>query len=317
MDPLVANVFDPHYPARLRALADPPKRIEARGPLAGRLDQLPHAVAIVGTRRATQAGMRFTRWFARVVAERGMTVVSGGAMGIDTYAHMGAIAAGAPTVVVLPTGIDVRPDDDRAQLFEIAEANGAIVSVVEPTANSTHDSNFSRNGVIAAIVDDVVVIEAPVRSGSRNTAKFARRLGRRLWVVPASPFDHDRGGAVVELLLGARPLVSPKPLLKLHRLDVKDLPPIPDCVRLEADDAPSGETSASNSLPRLFPPLPICVTDEERRVAQALQNGALSIDELVLLTALEVGALRALLLTWTVDGVVREGPAGRFALVSH
>jgi len=113
-----ARRLDPSYPRRFQALRDAPAVVEAHGPLSMHLDRLPHAIAIVGTRRATQLGMRHARWLAGVLAERGVTVVSGGAGGIDAHAHVGAIENGGRTVVVLPTGIDVRPSDGRAHLFE-------------------------------------------------------------------------------------------------------------------------------------------------------------------------------------------------------
>lgn len=326
MDPLFAHTFDARFPTRVRQLEPPPSFIHARGPLAERLDRLDHPVAIVGTRRATQEGMRWARYFAGILARRGMTVVSGGATGIDTHAHVGAIEGGGRTVVVLPTGIDVRPDDARAQLFDIIETNGAIVSVANGGAKATRESNFERNGVIAALADDVIVVEAPIQSGARNTAKHARDLGRRLWVIPASPLDARRSGAVVELQNGARALSHPRQILELHRLPIDGIPPFSPYEPgiLDPSLAPFGCMPASNSLASLLSSsartstLPsIAATPEEQRVLEALQKAALTIDELVLESALEVGALRALLLTWTVDGVVREGPTGRFRLVTH
>jgi DNA processing protein len=335
MDPFVARTaIDKNYPSRLRELQRPPDYVEAIGPLAHALDRLPHPIAIVGTRRATPVGMLYTRWFASVVASRGMTVVSGGAYGIDTGAHVGALEGGGRTVVVLPTGIDVKPDDGRDQLFDFVAASGAIVALQLHGTQGTRATNFLRNSVIAALSDDVFVIEAPVESGARNTGRSARELGRRYWCVPGSPFHAPSAGNALELLLGARPMSNPAEVLKHHALDFEKIPPFCRYVPGSSDPAiaPFGVLAASNqpvsSLPkslakprpvasRTVPPPFVASTPEERRVVEALQKGALSIDELVLETALGVGALRAVLLTWTVDGVVREGPAGRFKLVTH
>jgi DNA processing protein len=330
VDAIVArSPLDKNYPSRLRELAKPPDHLEAIGPLAASLDRLSHPIAIVGTRRATAVGMLYTRWFASVVASRGMTVVSGGASGIDTAAHVGALEGGGRTVVVLPTGIDVKPDDARDQLFDFVAANGALVALQREGTKGTRATNFLRNSVIAALSDDVFVIEAPIESGARNTGKAARALGRRYWCVPGSPFHPPSAGNAIELLLGARPMSNPAEVLKRHDLDHDKIPPFSRYVPGSSDPAvaPFGVLAASNqpvsSLPsvaavssRTIPAPSIASTPEEQRVVEALQKGALSIDELVLETAFGVGTLRALLLTWTVDGVVREGPAGRFRLVT-
>jgi DNA processing protein len=327
VDHLLAHTsLDPSFPKRLRAMPEAtPTFLEASGPLARALDAPLARVAIVGTRRCSDYGMRYARWLATILAQRGVTIVSGGAYGIDSAAHLGALDVGGKTIAVLPAGIDDDPGD-RAPLLSMIERTGAIVALQPRGTARTRETIFLRNSVIAALAEDVVIVEAPLQSGARNTAKHARDLGRRLWVVTSScGWRHE--GNLQELDWGARPLFVPRRLFEAIGLEYRDVVELAKYVEPDLPPwlAPPRDASASNPLlvsttspPALVNIAPsIAATADEQRVVEALQKGALSIDELVLETAFEVGTLRALLLTWTVDGVVREGPGGRFRLVTH
>lgn len=185
---------DPEWPDwRLLGLAqlDPlrdadgavPLVLWARGPLSLQQDT-EQALAVVGARCSTGYGELVTAELAGELSARGWTIVSGAAFGIDGTAHRGALAAGGATVAVLACGIDrPYPAQHERLLAEIAET-GLVVSEYPPGAAAHKHRFLSRNRLIAALSDGVLVVEAGRRSGARNTAKWARRLGRPAMAVP-------------------------------------------------------------------------------------------------------------------------------------
>jgi DNA processing protein len=177
-------------------------------------------MAIVGARAATRVAMDRAHALAKHLAARGVTIVSGGAIGIDGAAHRGALAGGGVTTVVLGSGIDVPYPARHAQLFEqIVAHGGALVSMFPPHMQPRPGTFPARNPLIAALADAVIVVEADVKSGSMSTARAARELGRPVAAWPGSPgcdlLLHD-GAAIVEggadadaLLAGAPRMPSP------------------------------------------------------------------------------------------------------------
>ena len=207
---------DHAYPARLRDLKSPPRRLWVRGTL---VIAEPPAVAIVGTRRATPYGERVARAIATACVRAGVCVVSGLARGIDGVAHQAALAAGGRTVAVLGTGIDqYYPRQHRALQDQIAR-DGLVMSEFGP-GETGHGGAFpQRNRLIAALADVTVVVEAPESSGALNTARYARELGRTLAVVPHN-IDalNGRGGNALLKSEHAEPILSPDDVLALLRM---------------------------------------------------------------------------------------------------
>jgi DNA processing protein len=196
-------------PPRLSDLKRPPNKLYLRG-------ELPRgpAVAIVGTRHPTQRGRQFARDLAAELAARGVAVLSGGATGIDTEAHAGALAADGCTVVVAAAGFDRPFPSQNAELYRtIVEAGGAYLSLVGASVAARRFRFLVRNGVLAALAHVVIVVQAPLQSGARNAAAHARRLGRPLLVVPGAPWSEAGAGCAEELRLGARPLTSANQVL--------------------------------------------------------------------------------------------------------
>ena len=180
------------FPPRLRDIPDPPSRLWVRGDpgsLAG------HAVAIVGSRRASHGSLEIARRLASDLAAVGLTVVSGLARGCDAAAHRGALAAGGRTVAVMGSGLDVMyPPEHDALAVEIA-VRGAIVSEFAPEAPPLPFQFRQRNRLISGLALGVVVIEANERSGSLITAGCALSQGREVMVVPGTVHaGRNRGG---------------------------------------------------------------------------------------------------------------------------
>jgi len=147
------------------------------------------SVAIVGSRAATAYGNGITTDLAVDLAERGVTVVSGGAFGIDAAAHRGALSVGGPTVGVLACGVDVAYPQANAGLFEDVARRHVLVSELPPGAHPTRVRFLARNRLIAAMSSATVVVEAALRSGARNTAGWALGCGRPLMAVPGSVYS--------------------------------------------------------------------------------------------------------------------------------
>lgn len=163
--------------------AAPPVGLWVRGDadLAG---VLVRSVAVVGARAATEYGRRTAADFGAQLSSRRWTVVSGAAYGIDGYAHRGALAVGSPTVAILACGADGIYPRGHADLLERILATGLIVSELPPGAFPSRPRFLARNRLIASMTRGTVVIEAAIRSGALNTAKWAADLQKPVAAVP-------------------------------------------------------------------------------------------------------------------------------------
>lgn len=180
LDAEVVSVLDDAYPANLRMVHDHPPFLFVRGSLVGADDR---AVAVVGTRRPSDDGVRAAGRIAGSLARRGITVVSGMAEGIDTAAHSGALNAGGRTVAVFGTGISrVYPASNRSLARAIAAA-GATVSQFWPDMGPSRWSFPARNIVTSGLSVGTVVVEAGPTSGARQQAEHALRHGKRLFLL--------------------------------------------------------------------------------------------------------------------------------------
>jgi DNA processing protein len=195
---------DPDYPDRLRALDGPPAVLH----VAGGLERLlaygaEEAVAIVGARKASPYGLEVARLLGRELAIAGLPVVSGMAHGIDSAAHTGALAAGGPTIAVLPGGADRAYPAGKRQLYRALVQDGVVVSEL-PVGGAVRRWSFqARNRIIAALAAMTVVVEATTRSGSLVTARFARELRRPLGAVPGRVTSPAASGPNALLARGA------------------------------------------------------------------------------------------------------------------
>src|SRR3989339_275158 len=178
---------DSRYPALLKEIPDPPTRLFCRG-------QLPHpdsiCIAIIGTRKATTQGKAMAQRIARDLAASGIVIVSGLAMGIDTVAHKGALEASGKTIAVLANGLDnVYPAQNTSLANDLLAHGGAILSEY-PAGTPAYPNQFlERNRIVSGLCVATIVVEAPERSGTLATARFALEQGREVFVVPG-PADH-------------------------------------------------------------------------------------------------------------------------------
>ncbi len=281
-------------PPRLADLAEPPAELYLRG-------ELPRgpAVAVVGTRRPSAEAVAFTKGLCADLAAAGVTVLSGGAEGIDTAAHEGTLAVRGTTVVVAPGGFNRPFPEENAALFQrVVDSGGAYLSLRADDVAAHRSIFFARNACLVALAHAVVVTQLPVRSGAANAAKWARQLGRPLFIVPHSPWVKEGKGAVRELRLGGRPLDRAKEVLKLlDAAGLHGLPGLPTPVQGELWSADPGSA--------------------EDPVLRALQAGASHADEIADRTGLSLATVQQRILTLALSGVLVPGPLGSLKPVTY
>jgi DNA processing protein len=181
-------------------------------------------VAIVGTRSASTYGKACAQKFGEALARAGVTVVSGGALGVDAAAHKGALAAGGATVAVLAAGVDNVYPSLHAGLFRQIREDGCLVSQFAAGVKPSDYRFLMRNGFIAALSLAVVVIEAPARSGALRTANVANELGREVFVVPANIGNPNFFGSHRLIRDGATLVDHPDQVLEALHLEAPPLP---------------------------------------------------------------------------------------------
>lgn len=203
---------EPGYPSQLEDLgADAPRTLHFRG---RPLTHLEGSVAIVGSRRASEAGRDWTYALARRLAEAGRPVISGGALGIDAAAHAGALEGGGPTLVVLPSDVrQPRPLSNRALFSAVLQGDGAIMSEFDRPRGGRW-LYAHRNRIVAALAEAVVVVEAGAKSGTRHTMDKALALGRPL-ICLAWPFGDPRGDGALAMGEAARSVRTPDEVIRI------------------------------------------------------------------------------------------------------
>ena len=194
-------------------LSDAPEFFYARGDL--NCFALP-AVAMVGTRKASEHGLAAARAYGRALAESGICIVSGLAYGVDAASHRGALDAKGKTIAVVGSGIDDLTLYPRANLRLGKEilANGGLIISENPVGAKPQNWDFvKRNRLIAALARATVVVEAPIKSGALTTAKYALELGREVYAVPGDALRENTKGSNGLIASGATPMINPQELI--------------------------------------------------------------------------------------------------------
>ncbi len=204
---------DEGWPHRLEGACSPPKLLYVRGRLPNWTEA--PGLGIVGSRRQAAYGERVAVRFGAAWVRMGGSVVSGGALGVDTAAHQSAIDAGGSTVAVLANGVDRPHPAGNRELFAQIVAHGALLSEL-PLGTGPIPRNFPwRNRIIAGLSHAVVVAQAAAKSGALHTASFALKYGRKLFTVPASVEEEACFGSLDLLAQGVAALVRPEQLAEV------------------------------------------------------------------------------------------------------
>jgi DNA processing protein len=285
----------PHYPARLRVIADPPPALFVRGQLVGEEP----AVAVVGARRATPYGRAAAARLAADLAAAGVCIVSGLARGIDAAAHQAALDAGGRTVAVLGSGLDVVYPREHGRLAAAIADSGALVSEFVPQTPPLPGHFPRRNRLISGLAAAVVVVEGAEDSGALVTVDYALDQGREVFAVPGSIFSSKSRAPHHLLRQGARVAESAADVLQeLGAQWCSDHPrrdPVP-----ERSAGPLEGAAASGAVHGL--------EANARRLLALLAGGPLSLDSLVGESGLPASRVAALVSMLEVRGLVSTQP---------
>ena len=291
------------YPSSLREIYDPPIVLYVKGAWSDCLDQ--PCLGVVGSRRCSTYGQNSALMLARDLAQRGVTIVSGFARGIDAAAHRGALEAGGRTVAVLGTGIDeVYPRDHKALAGEILERGGALVSQF-PLGTPPVSENFPyRNRIISGLSLGIVVVEAAENSGSLITARLAIEQNREVFAVPGNITSRNSFGTNY-LIKGAG-----AKLVQQWQDIATELPPQ---IAARLLPPPFGERKKEKSLADRLEFVPQGLSRTEASVFRLLTpDSASHIDSLVDKSKLPISDLTAALLALEMRELIRALPGRCF-----
>ena len=250
------------YSKRLEEIYDPPAILFGKGELQP-CDEL--AIAIVGTRHATQYGIKVADQLARGLALAGLTIVSGLARGIDAAAHKGALAVGGRTIGVLGGGLlKMYPAEHQSLADEVAQS-GAVLSESLPMQAPKSGSFPRRNRIVTGLSLGVIVVEAADRSGALISARLANEQGREVFAVPGRMTDRMSKGTNALIRDGATMVQSVDDVLE-------QLGPMPTAATIET---PAGESLTIRS------PAELKLNDQEMIVLQLISEDATEIDWLI------------------------------------
>jgi DNA processing protein len=278
-----------NYPKSLFEIPDPPPFLYARGELRSQ----EHAIAIVGSRRATPYGLMTTGKLAEGLASNGVCVVSGMARGVDTAAHRGALRAGGRSIGVLGCGVDkIYPPENRP-LFEEMADKGCLVSEF-PLGTLPLAENFPRrNRIISGLSRGVLVVEVAEKSGSLITAQYALEQGRDVFAVPGNiSFATSRG---------------------CNRL-IKQGAKLVDCVEDILEELPGGALISAGTSLIQPPPRTFALTPKEAAIYELLARSPLHIDDIISQTELTAGEVSSMLLHLELKGAVTPLPGTHYAV---
>lgn len=279
---------DPEYPKLLHEIAVPPPLLYVRGEL---LPDDDWAVAVVGTRKMSPYGRRATQYLVQGLAEAGLTIVSGLALGVDGVAHRTALQAGARTIGVLANGVERPYPATNRKMAEaiVAEGRGALISDY-PIGTKPEAKNFPpRNRIISGLSVGTIIIEAAERSGALITARFAREQNRELFAVPGSIFSRVSKGPNKLITDGATPAISVEAVLQ--SLDMQMIEP--------------------QKVVRQV----IAASPEEQQVLNVLSSESLHIDEIGQRCELTTAQLLSTLALMELKGLVRQAGVMNFVKI--
>jgi len=323
----ILTMQDADYPARLRNIYEPPCLLYVRGRLP--LIDEEAAIAMVGTRRATPYGIETAEELAYAMARQGALIVSGGAYGIDTAAHRGALRAGAKTVALLGCGIDVVYPAGNEWLYRDVAASGALLTEYPPGTPAVGSHFPVRNRIISGLCLATIVVEAPAeRSGALITAHTALEQGRDVFAVPG-PINAPMSRGCNRLIADGEAALVADTADVLWEYEAR-YPHKLHCGRVElphrmgyqarrgTDTAKPAEQEEDKKKEKL-PALDVRegstrLTDDQLRIVRQLREGALQVDDLIETLQLPTRRVLSALTVLEIEGYVAQSSGKTFSL---
>jgi DNA processing protein len=209
------SFFDSGYPEKLRRVDNPPLRLYVKGELP---PENRTAIGIVGSRDCTAYGRDMARLFGFRLAQAGVSVISGMALGVDGWSHQGALEGGGKTFAVLGSGVDICYPMAHARLYESIGRRGGILSEYHPGMKAKPQFFPLRNRIISGLADGILLVEARQESGSLITVEAALEQGKDVFVIPGRIGDELSVGCNRLIVQGALPVLSPDDILDYYHL---------------------------------------------------------------------------------------------------
>jgi DNA processing protein len=287
----IITLTDPLYPSLLSQIHDPPPFLYVHGTI----DRSIKKIAIVGSRKATAYGVTITKRLAQELVSRKITIISGMALGIDTAAHLGALAGHGKTIAVLGSGLEkIYPQKNR-KLFHKISANGAVISEF-PLHAEPEPHNFPKgNRVISGISLGTIIVEAADKSGSLITARLAAEQNREVFAVPGNINSFKSKGTHRLIKQGAKLVENADDVLEEFRYI------------FNMDDKKKGtESRPIERIPEL--------SDDEDKIYRVLGPYPTHIDEIVRKLSMETGKISSMLLQMELKGIIQQFPGKFFSL---
>ncbi len=324
----VLTLYDDAYPQLLKEIDSPPLVLYIKGELTSE-DAL--SIALVGSRNAKDYGRKVSYRLSYQLAQRGLTVISGLAKGIDTSAHRGALEAGGRTIAVMGNGLSVIYPASNRDLVKKIEASGALVSEF-PVGVKPKPGNFPRrNRIISGLTLGTVVVEASNRSGALITARLAGEQGREVFAVPGEIFSELSAGTHRLINNGAKLINNVDDLLnELPRHALSQLQSLTSAssrsdIKIGSAQEPSVEKHSPKSVSP-HPPAeaqqpvqsapPPDLTPDEKTIFDAIESPSSHIDTIVRTTQLPINQVSSLLLMLELKGIIQQLPGKQFAKAS-
>ncbi len=293
-----------YYPPHLKNISNSPSLLYVNGDPGCLRAML--TVSIVGARDASRYGKEVAYRLAASLTKAGATVVSGGALGIDSASHEGAISAGGKTVAVMGCGLGAAYLPENEALRNSVSKNGALVSEYFPLTGPSRGSFPQRNRIISGMSLATVIIEAGEKSGSLGTAKHALEQGRDVCAVPGDAISSAYIGSNILIANGAKPVFSAADVLSDY------VYMYPELINLESLE----RTLASS--PKRAPVkqrMPDGLGDKQRIVYELFGDDEISFDSLIIGSGLSVPELSAVLTELEIEGLITACPGNRYKFI--
>jgi len=272
-----------HYPLLLKEINHSPYVLYCKGNFQFR--NFKHFLAIIGTRKPTPYGLKVAHIISRSAAESGIVIVSGLATGIDGEAHRGAIDGNTPTIGVLGSGFDnLYPRVHRKLAQEILEKGGLLISEYPPSTKPSRENFPQRNRIISGLSHGVLVVEAPIKSGTMITVDFALEQGREVLAVPGPVFSRTCEGSNLLIAQGAHPVISETSIQDFFGLPHKTV---------------RKDTLSEKPTPA------------EEKLLQFIPSDGIHKEELMLQSGFEEGNFYKTVLSMEIKGLIKESADGR------
>lgn len=280
------HIEDKNYPKLLKEIEGPPAVLYYKGEILAE----ENCFAVVGTRMASSYGKEVALEIAGDLAEVGLTIVSGMAPGIDTFAHQAALERGKRTIAVLGTGLDEKsifPQSNLKLARKILETGGCLISEYPPGTRGTKFTFPQRNRIISGISLGVLVVESKQKGGALITANYAFKQKRKVFAVPGPIHSLNSKGCHYLIKQGARLVENANDILKELNLP---------CSSPDDEQKVMGEN------------------EEERLILNVLKEGALEVDKIIEKTKLSAAIVAATLAILEIKGKVRNLGGNIYAL---